>query len=105
MDALHASASGSEASVFWYLEPDAYWLELIPSEEDVIVQVFYSKHGKSADRECVASLRGPRESMLLPLVVATQETIASSFKQEHWKHLPPDVAKLDHALKLLQAMP
>lgn len=101
VDALHAAASGREASVWWFLEPGGYWFDFGPSGDRIELRIYFGESISGADRRLEALLEGARADILLPFWRAVQRLTASPLNQPHWP--PLSRTRLDQVRGLLRA--
>ena len=100
VDALYAVGCGSDASVWWFLEPGGYWFDLTPMGELVRLEVFLGESMSREDRKLQASYEGKAEEVLIPVCRAAQRVVSTGLRKPHWP--PVDESRLKRVREVLR---
>jgi hypothetical protein len=73
-----------EATVWWHLEPDGYYFELSPIQEQVQLRVLFAEHSRRDRRREVACIAGSKQDILLPLWRGLRQFQSFDVMEPHW---------------------
>lgn len=95
--ALDNAAHGMEASVWWNLEPDGYFMRFTPVGSEVEFALDFAIRSERAQSRPVLSARGSRSTVLLPFWRFVRDFQSRSYQEPHW---PSVNYERIHAVKL-----
>jgi len=84
IEALDCAASGTEARVWWHLEPDGYFLRFKPVDQEVLLALEFAPHSERSDASAVLSFQGAPEAVLLPFWRFVREFQSHAYAEPHW---------------------
>jgi len=82
--AIEAAATGTESSVWWHLEPDGYFTNFKPAGSEIHFSVEFATRSEKRLAQCVVSVSGKREEVLLPFWRFLREFQSHSYQEPHW---------------------
>ncbi len=82
--ALDSAAHGMEASVWWNLEPDGYFMRFTPVGPEVEFALDFASRSERAQAKPVLSTRGSRRTVLLPFWRLVRDFQSCSYQEPHW---------------------
>ena len=82
--ALDLAAMGSDALVWWNLEPDGYFMHFIPKAGKVVLRIDHAVNSQRSRSATVLSVSGTSEQILLPFWRFVREFQSHNFQEPHW---------------------
>jgi hypothetical protein len=74
-----------EATVWWHLEPGGYYFEFSPAQDQLQLRVLFAEGSHRGQRRTeVASVRGSKPEILLPLWRALRQFQSFGAVEPHW---------------------
>lgn len=87
LDALESVARGNEASIWWHLEPDGYFMRFFPNGDEVMFVLELAPESKESRAEVVLSFQGTRVEVLLPLWRFLRDFQSRQYSEEDWPNV------------------
>ncbi|WP_170860257.1 hypothetical protein [Duganella sp. CF458] len=84
LETLESAARGSEASVWWHLEPDGYYLRFFPIGGEIKLVLEFAAESKACCVEDVLSIQGTRAEVLLPFWRFLREFQSYDYSEPDW---------------------
>jgi hypothetical protein len=93
IDALANAAAGVDGAVWWHLEPDGYYFQFSPMQDNVRLQVFYESFQQQTKQKTeVASVISSKQQVLLPIWRALRKLETTQLAEPHWP--PVDFSRI-----------
>lgn len=90
IEALGRAASGSEACVWWHLEPDGYFMHFKPIGSTVMLDLEFAPDSARSQASSVLSLLGDPAEVLLPFWRFIRAFQSHAYKTPHWPEVNYD---------------
>jgi hypothetical protein len=74
-----------EATVWWHLEPGGYYFEFSPAQDQIQLRVLFAEDSRRGQRTEVASIRGGKQELLLPLWRGLRQFQSFGAVEPHWR--------------------
>lgn len=85
VEALDKAASGTQSCVWWHLEPDGYFMDFIPADEEIEFKLSFATGSERIRSQEVTSATGSRAEILLPFWRFLREFQSRSYAEPHWQ--------------------
>ncbi len=103
ISALGLALREENSLAWWNLEPDGYYFEFTPSDQNVRLSVSFAHNSARNRRQEVFSISGTKQEILLPIWRALQCFVSLDVQERDWRQ--GDYAELLSIGKALRIQP